>query len=152
MALIPCPECGKEVSDRALACPACGFPVVAGLEEMKEVQKVREKERLHNEKIRKEMEQVSEISRHTDVLCCDLNGVRFDQKVLKLVPGDIAERYCAIPLSIDETDGALLIVTDDLNQDKMKEVLSVFTGKVIKLILGSRTAILDEIKKQYQNI
>lgn len=27
MALIHCPECDKEVSDRAKACPNCGFPI-----------------------------------------------------------------------------------------------------------------------------
>ncbi|WP_249303408.1 zinc-ribbon domain-containing protein [Qiania dongpingensis] len=27
MALIKCPECGKEVSDKAAACPNCGFPL-----------------------------------------------------------------------------------------------------------------------------
>lgn len=27
MALIDCPECAKQVSDRAEACPKCGFPV-----------------------------------------------------------------------------------------------------------------------------
>ena len=27
MSLITCPECRVEVSDRALACPKCGFPV-----------------------------------------------------------------------------------------------------------------------------
>lgn len=27
MALIKCGECGKEISDRATACPACGAPV-----------------------------------------------------------------------------------------------------------------------------
>lgn len=27
MALIKCPECGKDVSDRAAACPNCGFPI-----------------------------------------------------------------------------------------------------------------------------
>lgn len=27
MALIRCPECGKEVSDRALSCPSCGYPL-----------------------------------------------------------------------------------------------------------------------------
>ncbi len=27
MALVNCPECGKEVSDKAYSCPACGFPV-----------------------------------------------------------------------------------------------------------------------------
>lgn len=27
MALITCPDCGKEVSDRAAACPQCGAPM-----------------------------------------------------------------------------------------------------------------------------
>ncbi len=27
MALIECPECGREVSDKALACPHCGNPI-----------------------------------------------------------------------------------------------------------------------------
>lgn len=29
MALIKCPECGKEISDKASACPNCGCPVSA---------------------------------------------------------------------------------------------------------------------------
>lgn len=27
MALIKCPECGKEISDKALTCPNCGTPI-----------------------------------------------------------------------------------------------------------------------------
>ena len=27
MAIISCPECGKQVSDRAISCPECGFPI-----------------------------------------------------------------------------------------------------------------------------
>ena len=27
MALIKCPECGKEISDRCISCPNCGFPL-----------------------------------------------------------------------------------------------------------------------------
>ncbi|MCL5278984.1 MAG: zinc ribbon domain-containing protein [Planctomycetes bacterium] len=30
MALVPCPECGREVSDQALACPHCGYPIGGG--------------------------------------------------------------------------------------------------------------------------
>ncbi len=30
MALIECPECGREVSSSALACPACAYPVATG--------------------------------------------------------------------------------------------------------------------------
>lgn len=32
MALIKCPECGTEVSDRAPACPNCGAPIAAAAE------------------------------------------------------------------------------------------------------------------------
>lgn len=28
MALINCPECGKEISDKAPACPHCGYPII----------------------------------------------------------------------------------------------------------------------------
>lgn len=27
MSLIICPECGKEFSDKAAACPNCGYPI-----------------------------------------------------------------------------------------------------------------------------
>ena len=27
MALIKCPECGRDISDAAAACPMCGFPL-----------------------------------------------------------------------------------------------------------------------------
>lgn len=27
MALITCPECGKQISDLAQSCPNCGFPI-----------------------------------------------------------------------------------------------------------------------------
>ncbi len=30
MALVPCPECGREISDQALACPHCGYPIRGG--------------------------------------------------------------------------------------------------------------------------
>lgn len=29
MALIKCPECGKEISDKAASCPNCGYPINA---------------------------------------------------------------------------------------------------------------------------
>lgn len=29
MALIKCPECGNEISDRAVSCPNCGCPIFA---------------------------------------------------------------------------------------------------------------------------
>lgn len=29
MAMISCPECGKEVSDKAVSCPSCGFGIAS---------------------------------------------------------------------------------------------------------------------------
>ena len=34
MALIPCPECGSEVSDKAPTCPKCGVPIAAAPKEV----------------------------------------------------------------------------------------------------------------------
>jgi hypothetical protein len=41
MALINCPECGKEISDKAISCPNCGMPLskeISQLEQKNEVQ------------------------------------------------------------------------------------------------------------------
>ena len=27
MSLIKCPECGKEISNKAISCPMCGYPI-----------------------------------------------------------------------------------------------------------------------------
>ena len=39
MAIIKCPECGKEISDKATSCPNCGFPLT---KEQPEKEKVKE--------------------------------------------------------------------------------------------------------------
>lgn len=33
MALIKCPECGREISDKAVSCPGCGYPIAGSLPE-----------------------------------------------------------------------------------------------------------------------
>lgn len=37
MSLIPCPECSKEISDKAFSCPNCGCPVAAKRQDSKQV-------------------------------------------------------------------------------------------------------------------
>ena len=46
MALIRCPECQREISDRAHDCPVCGFPLDEYFEEQREL----EEERIREEK------------------------------------------------------------------------------------------------------
>lgn len=35
MSLIKCSECGKEISDKAVTCPGCGYPLIANQRERK---------------------------------------------------------------------------------------------------------------------
>jgi hypothetical protein len=38
--LLPCPECGKQISDRASACPGCGFPIAEHLTSEREAKAI----------------------------------------------------------------------------------------------------------------
>lgn len=46
MALISCPECGKEISDKAFACPNCGNPMNQQSQQVVQVQQVQQEEYL----------------------------------------------------------------------------------------------------------
>lgn len=50
MALIKCVECGKEISDKAIACTNCGCPVSATIKNMNET-KVEKEDLEHSEPI-----------------------------------------------------------------------------------------------------
>jgi len=43
MALIKCPECQSEISDQALTCPRCGFPLKKGASSESDANKIVEK-------------------------------------------------------------------------------------------------------------
>ena len=47
MALITCPECGKEISDKALQCPMCGYPLTSNDVQMSADNQALRKERLY---------------------------------------------------------------------------------------------------------
>ena len=40
MALISCPECGRQVSDKAVSCPQCGYPISVQNKTIPEPEKV----------------------------------------------------------------------------------------------------------------
>ena len=60
--LLPCPECGKQISDRASACPGCGFPIAEHLATERETKAV--------ESDRSTREQVGEV----DCPHCEARG------------------------------------------------------------------------------
>ena len=59
MALIKCPECGKEISDAAIKCPGCQFPVK---EELEKAEK-RKQEQIRKEKEKQEREHIEQEQR-----------------------------------------------------------------------------------------
>ena len=82
MAIIQCLECGNEISDNAIACPKCGFP-------MKEYNQYvwNEKERLNKEK--KEQQKIvdeeyrlqREIERKAKIICHECGKVVGDVEI-----------------------------------------------------------------------
>lgn len=46
MAMIKCPECGKEISDKANSCPNCGYTFIKNINESK-----RKQRKMFNEKV-----------------------------------------------------------------------------------------------------
>lgn len=56
MAIIQCPECGKEVSDTAKACPNCGYPIKQKIKQKQEneKQKFRQEKKVELKQKRKE--------------------------------------------------------------------------------------------------
>ena len=66
MALISCPECKKEISDRAHSCPFCGFPLDEYFQELKEEEeekRIKEEEALQQEELEKRREVFQESTR-----------------------------------------------------------------------------------------
>lgn len=59
MALIKCPECGHDVSDRAISCPYCGFPVERELKKQREQEQKELEKRTRLEETNKEDQQNS---------------------------------------------------------------------------------------------
>lgn len=76
MALVKCPECSKEVSDKAEACPVCAFPIAAHFN------KVVDSPRNHDEELHRIYAKVdAEISERSEV-ANDTKGKPLDLKVV----------------------------------------------------------------------
>lgn len=73
MALINCPECGKQISDRAPACPNCGCPISATPVDAPKV------------------DRTAEIEKYLDLATKAIQGQNSDQ----------VEKYCSAVLEID---------------------------------------------------
>lgn len=71
MALIKCPECGKEISDKASVCINCGYPISEHVEEIKREEEQKKIDQLRNQ-------QEAEKSKHTRCMYCGVDAVGED--------------------------------------------------------------------------
>lgn len=69
MALIKCPECGKEVSEKAGVCPNCGCPLTSGMTENKVVDN---REFTKNGKLKKKQSKMSTIAAVLTIFGCTI--------------------------------------------------------------------------------
>jgi type IV pilus assembly protein PilB len=95
-----------------------------------------------NEQLTKAIAQV------TKVPYVNLSGVRVEQKVLDLLPAEIAERYMAVPLG--ETQRRLAVAMLDADNVQAVDFLSNRLGRPLKVYAASEEGI-RQVLKQYTN-
>lgn len=83
MSLIKCPECGKEISDKASVCIGCGFPISEYVKAQKESLKNKTQDVQPEEPVKNSVEQMTDkyqnvIQHYRNVKCPVCGGIKFD--------------------------------------------------------------------------
>ena len=63
MAIINCPECGKEVSEKAESCPNCGYSIIKYFEEKKAVESINQERKRLQEELDKELDKIDKLQK-----------------------------------------------------------------------------------------
>ncbi|MFR5707831.1 zinc ribbon domain-containing protein [Faecalitalea cylindroides] len=128
MALINCPECSKEISDRAITCPNCGYPISEHLKQ-EELKKIQEQELLKKQKLKQLMNE-----KYT---------FNFFGKKIKL---NKTEVFCSIlqnhiRISRDNVDAHILDLIEP------KEMLQFTDRELSILVKNNYSKIIEECTK-----
>lgn len=109
MALISCPECGKQISDQAPACPNCGCPISAAPNAAPQV------------------DRTQEIEKYLDLALKAIQGQNSDQ----------VEQYCQAALEIDpqnsrawELEARGLLFQSTLQKNKIIQAIGAAANAV----------------------
>ena len=76
MAIISCPECGKQISDRAISCPDCGCPINEGSVAANQID------------VSKEVEQLLVLARRSRESSDSTNAKKYYDQILLKAPGN----------------------------------------------------------------
>lgn len=133
MALIKCPECGKEISDKATTCPNCGCPIK---EDVSEVTSSAEKEN------------VGGISESNSMTQNQMPGVKEKSKAPFIIVGALVAALLLIVLVIKvipKKDKVEEITTEATTEDNSQEVYD----EAIELIESGK---YEEAKDKFETI
>lgn len=129
MALINCPECEKEVSDKAEVCPNCGFGVAKYIIRLKRIEEIQEEAKrdayLYVKQKKKEEKEKAERERRSEE---DRKNSIYDEAVNKYTNGsskDIekAEELFSTILGWKDSDTYLSKCKDRINELRKREEL-----------------------------
>lgn len=111
MALISCPECGKQISDRAPSCPQCGCPIHAGAAPA----------------AAPTVDRSAEIEKFLDLALKGIQGQNSDQ----------VEKYCQSALEIDPTNAKAweleargILFASTLKDNKIPQAISAAANAI----------------------
>ena len=148
MAMIKCPKCGKEISDCAVKCPGCQFPVK---EELEKAEK-RKQEQLRKEEEKREFERIEEERRALE-----------EKKRLEEEKKKHDEKYMKCPECEAEVERTVEICPEcgfpiaEVNrkkaeaEKKRKKMIGVIGIAVVLLIVIISCVTLSNRSKSYEN-
>lgn len=145
MAMIKCPECGKEMSDKAAACPNCGCPIEEIRTKIEEIEAEREAKIKAKEEEKKAKEVAAEIKKQKKdearkavtpemkrkrIIICVVTAIA-------VIAGGICAWYYGIKIPKEKAYNEYLVEVDAYNEglqnynaaidaynDKVKEIIS----------------------------
>lgn len=148
MAIIKCPECGKEISDKATSCPNCGFPLIKGQSE-KEKQKEYTIEINDSMYIQATSEKIKVFYNHNQIIESPVDD--FVLNYSKEEPDDLGRNQLKIAFSIPSYKDSLKICVN-ANSEKYettKDFLVNIADKYFKKDFVSNWYLVNEYAKNH---
>ena len=157
MALIKCPECGREISDKAVSCPGCGCPASEwssysqnGMHTVDTNVRYDDKNSIHGKHgiILKKNERKITIMEHGEIKC------NCSQALLQIIKIAHTHEETTYIILAPETNSVIVLVPDDKEQDNLFQEL--FFEEIQKYLASQKkydkTSVSDFQNKEFDGI
>ncbi len=138
MALIKCPECGREISDKATACPHCGMPMTPA---QTDIRPAAEPQPAQPDKTA-ELENLRTLAERAKSANDTANAARYYDQILMLDPNDWSANFYQTYFSVQNVKIYQLGEAANRMANRLDSVLTLLK-KQVPAELGQRTACLE---------